>query len=100
MGQWLRARLALHLLTAVIVQLLDHAAAGNRRARRAVLELQLEAELGEELAEHLAAEGADRMDFVTGRIPFQENCSERLRRRAGDHARALGRVVLAVLGAT
>src|SRR5687768_13386850 len=64
-----------------------------------MLELQPEGELVEELAEHLAAERAHRMDLVLCRIPFQKNGGERLRRRAGNHARAFGRVVLAVLRA-
>src|SRR6185436_12654025 len=39
------------------------------------------------------------VDLIARRIPFQQDRGERLRSGAGDHPRALGRVVLAVLGA-
>ena len=39
------------------------------------------------------------MDFIGGRIVLEQDRRERLRRRAGDHPGAFGRVVLAVLRA-
>src|SRR5918996_1332596 len=76
-----------------------HAGTGDRGARSAMLELELEAELVEELAEHFAAQSAHRVEFVSARIVLEKDRGQRLRRRARDDPRALGGIVLTVLRA-
>jgi len=62
------------LLAAVVVELLHHARAGDRRVGlSAVLGRQAELVLGEELVEQLAAERADRVELVARR-----SCSSRI----------------------
>ena len=62
----LRARLALHLLSTVVVERLHDAGACNLtlRAGRRCSSCELEGVLLEELVEHLAAERADGVDLV------------------------------------
>src|SRR2546421_11936015 len=75
----------------------DAGAPGRAPRGAAVLEREAELVLGEELVEHLAAERADGIELVALRIMLEQDGGERLRRRAGDHARALGGIGLAVL---
>src|SRR5439155_1730250 len=58
-----RATLALHLMAAVVLELLHYARAGDRRVGLSpVLGRQAELVLGEELVEQLAAERAERVE--------------------------------------
>src|SRR5436853_2481830 len=74
-----RSTLALHLLLAIVLELLHARRRADRLLRGApVLELQAERILLEELVEHLAAQRADGLNFIFCRIPLQENRGERL----------------------
>src|SRR3954463_2703061 len=94
------ATLALNLLPAEILERLHDRAAVDRRARGAAeLHLEPESIFFEEFVEHLAAQRADGEELIGARIVLEQDGGKRLRRRAGNDAAALGRIVLAVLGA-
>src|SRR3989441_10361114 len=65
----------------------------------AVIEGEAEFVLAEKFVEQLAAQRTDRGQTVALRIVFEKNRRERLRGRACQYLRALGGIVLAVLGA-
>ncbi len=64
-----------------------------------VIEGEAEFVLAEKLVEKLAAQGSDGVQAVVVPVVLEKDCRERLRCRACQYLRALGRIVLAVLGA-
>src|SRR5690606_15167229 len=91
---------AAHQLPAIRLDRLHDGGAGGRLACAAtVFERQLDLEAAEEFVEHLAAQRAGGEQAVGRRIVLEQYRRERLRGRPGQHARAIGGVVLAVLRA-
>src|SRR2546427_7854604 len=91
---------ALHLLPAVLRQLAHYAPAlDDRMGMPTVIEGEAEFVLAEKFVEQLTAQRTDRGQTVALRIVFEKNRRERLRCRACQYLRALGGIVLAVLGA-
>src|SRR6266853_1966607 len=91
---------ALHLLPAVLRQFAHYAAAlDDRTGMPIVIEGEAEFVLAEKLVEELPTEGSDGVQAVALRIVIEKDRRERLRCRACQYPRALGGIVLAVLGA-
>src|SRR5207253_9238135 len=91
---------ALHLLPAVLRELAhDAAALDDRTGMPAVIEGEAELVLAEKLVEELPTQGSDGVQGVVCRVVLENDRGERLRCGPRQYLRALGGIVLAVLGA-